>query len=260
VPVGAKEGQRLRTAFSLAQRHIRELEEERREARRGVAELRDKIVAQERRLEVLAEDVGAISRREQELRAMLLSAHDQLMRRAEKIASDLEMGLQLALSRQFAPPEPPADAGLSAAEPQAPSSHMSPGQDGRYLDYSLLVRHVQEVARAVLPERATVVVVSKGDNELLKLGGERTGWHFPQDESGVYAGYYPADGLAAISHLEDLRTRGAGFLLLPATAFWWLDRYEEFGRHLNDSYRRIWGEGCIIYELDGSQQDPEGSP
>jgi hypothetical protein len=242
VPAGARESRRLRTAFGLA--------------RREVADLRREVAAQARQLEVLAERVATVSKREQELRAMLLSAHDQLMRRAEKIANDLEMELQLALSRQLPSPEPRADAGPPPAEPPAPGSHASTGKEGWHLDYSLLVRHVQEVARAVLPEHSIVVVISKGDDELLKLGGERTGWHFPRDESGVYAGYYPADGFAAISHLEDLRTRGADFLLLPATAFWWLERYEDFGRHLDDSYRRIWEEGCIIYELDGSRSDP----
>jgi hypothetical protein len=129
-------------------------------------------------------------------------------------------------------------------------------QRGEYLDdYPRLVGHIQEVAKAVLPRKATVAVVSKGDEELLKLGGERRGWHFPQNEDGVYAGYYPADSVAAISHLEELRSSGADFLLFPETAFWWLERYEDFKQHLDARYRRIWGEGCIIYQLYESHAD-----
>ena len=43
-----------------------------------------------------------------------------------------------------------------------------------------------------MPLEATVMVVSKGDDELLKLGGRRA-LHFPQNEAGEYAGHYPAD-------------------------------------------------------------------
>ena len=67
----------------------------------------------------------------------------------------------------------------------------------------------------MLPPDATVVVVSKGDEELLELGGGRRGLAFPAERGGVYAGYYPADGAEAIVHLEELREKGAGFLLVP---------------------------------------------
>ena len=67
-----------------------------------------------------------------------------------------------------------------------------------------------------------VVVISKGDDALLEWAGRR-GWHFPQDATGGYAGYYPANGRNAIVHLEVLRARGARYLVLPATSAWWLD-------------------------------------
>jgi len=101
-----------------------------------------------------------------------------------------------------------------------------------------------------LPHDATVIVVSKGDSELLKLDGRRA-WHFPQTESGVYAGHYPADSAAAIAHLEVLRAKGGGFLLFPSTASWWLDHYAEFGQHLERHYPVVVRQKdmCVIYAL-----------
>src|SRR5215203_1945110 len=93
-PVDAKVGQRLRSAFGVAQRRLRELDEERRATRLEIAELRQVIADQTKQIEALTSKVGSVTKREEELRAMLLSAHDQLMRRAEKIKADLMMELQ----------------------------------------------------------------------------------------------------------------------------------------------------------------------
>jgi glycosyltransferase involved in cell wall biosynthesis len=106
------------------------------------------------------------------------------------------------------------------------------------LDYSLLVRRVDELADSVLPPGACVVVVSKGDEQLLRLGG-RTGWHFPQRDDGSYAGFYPAGAGEAIIHLEALRVKGGDFFFLPATSSWWFDHYPEFKQHLESQYREV---------------------
>ena len=105
--------------------------------------------------------------------------------------------------------------------------------------------------RDALPRNATVIVVSRGDDELLDLYGRR-GWHFPQTEDGTYAGYYPAASTAAIAQLEALRSKGAEFLLFPDTSLWWLEHYPEFGRHLQSRYREVARrEGtCLIYALN----------
>ena len=96
---------------------------------------------------------------------------------------------------------------------------------------------------------ATVLVVSKGDEELCKLDG-RTAWHFPQTEHGAYAGYHPADSAAAIAQLEALREQGGEYLLFPSTAFWWLDYYRDFRMHLDNHYARVWcDQDCLIYRL-----------
>jgi hypothetical protein len=107
---------------------------------------------------------------------------------------------------------------------------------------------VRDIARRILPAGATVLIVSKGDEDLVRLDG-RHGWHFPQAESGEYAGYHPATSADAIQHLEALCDRGARYLLIPSTAFWWLDHYSGFAQHLDQHYRVIWkDEFCLVYE------------
>ena len=71
-------------------------------------------------------------------------------------------------------------------------------------DYFGLVDQVTSMVTAVVPSSKTVLVVSKGDENLLQLGS-RTGWHFPRTDDGRYAGHYPADSDDAIRQLELLR-------------------------------------------------------
>jgi hypothetical protein len=103
-----------------------------------------------------------------------------------------------------------------------------------------------------------LVVVSKGDDKLLRLA-RRTAWHFPQDNNGVYSGHYPSNDRAAIEHLECLKSKGAEFLLLPRTAFWWLKHYQEFGRHLIDEYRVLLSSDKSAMIFDLARQDIETS-
>jgi hypothetical protein len=124
----------------------------------------------------------------------------------------------------------------------------------RYHDYQQLASQLRDVVGAVVPPNATILVISKGDEQLLELG-DRSGQHFPQTKDGIYAGYYPADSSQAIAHLENLRAEAADFLLLPNTAFWWLDYYEQFREHLDTHYQRIWDDQlCIIYHLANLRQ------
>lgn len=101
--------------------------------------------------------------------------------------------------------------------------------------YSDLVERFRRVVCKAAPPASTVLVISKGDRDLLDLG-ERRGWHFPQRADGVYAGYYPADDQTAIDHLEGLRAKGADFLAIPQGGLWWLEHYADFGRHVIDRY------------------------
>ena len=77
--------------------------------------------------------------------------------------------------------------------------------------YRTTVGRIRELVNKSLPSNSTVLVVSRGDDELLRLGGTRRGWHFPQNAQGVYLGHHPADSAKAIEHLEELRARGGQY-------------------------------------------------
>jgi GT2 family glycosyltransferase len=128
--------------------------------------------------------------------------------------------------------------------------------------YQQLREQIREAVQKLIPAGATVLVISKGDGSLLELPGCR-GWHFPQAERGAYAGHHPANSAEAIAHLEWLRARGGGYLLIPATSQWWLDHYEEFRQHLETNYARLGGPGgsCWIYALrDGRENKLQHAP
>jgi hypothetical protein len=97
--------------------------------------------------------------------------------------------------------------------------------------YDRVLARVRRVIDEHVPARSTVAVVSRGDEALVTMPGRR-GWHFPRTDDGLYAGHHPEDSRAAIAHLEQLRGRGARYLLIPRTAFWWLEHYREFAEHL----------------------------
>jgi hypothetical protein len=120
-------------------------------------------------------------------------------------------------------------------------------------DYGALRESLRRTLTTTLPGGATVIVVSKGDDELLELDG-RTGLHFPQTEDGCYAGFYPADSSEAIAQLESLRDRGGSHFVLPRTGFWWLDHYDGLREHLETRYTRVHRDAaCVVYALDSKR-------
>lgn len=123
-----------------------------------------------------------------------------------------------------------------------------------------LLDRIREIAGGVVPRNAKVAVVSRGDPALLELDGP-TAWHFPRDEGGDYAGYHPADSAHAIEELKKVRRAGADYLLFPATAFWWLDHYDEFKEYLESKCTRVasWKDTCVIFRLSGPPVDDAAS-
>jgi len=94
---------------------------------------------------------------------------------------------------------------------------------------------VDTMVETYVPAGETVMVVSKGDAELVR-GNGHTRWHYPQAANGDYAGFHPADSAQAITQLELLRSKGANFLLLPEPSIWWLNHYPGLRQHLVSRY------------------------
>jgi len=131
---------------------------------------------------------------------------------------------------------------------QAEAEDASGVEPGSRLGYGNLVEGVHEAVERYVPVGAEVLVVSRGDRELIRFASRRAA-HFPQDGDGSYAGHHPADSAEAIAQLERLRAGGAEFLVVPQTSSWWLEYYCEFARHLHRHYRRSSLDSCEIYEL-----------
>jgi GT2 family glycosyltransferase len=158
----------------------------------------------------------------------------EFLREANRLEAEVR-GLQERLAREEAESEEEKTDGAFAANPR--------------LGYRHLVEHVRAAVDETVAAGASVLVVSRGDRALVDLEG-REGHHFPQDRDGGYLGHHPSDSADAIARLEALRAGGAEYLVLPSTAYWWLDHYAGFADHLEERYPRTDAEVCSIFRLD----------
>ena len=123
-------------------------------------------------------------------------------------------------------------------------------------EYRRLIAVIREIVSEVIPAGATVLVISKGDPDLLDLEG-RDARHFPQGADGSYAGHHPAGSAEAIDHLKSLQRSGAGYLLIPGPSLWWLEHYAGFRDYLADAGEEAFRETdlCVIFRLSRPPQD-----
>ena len=95
---------------------------------------------------------------------------------------------------------------------------------------------VEAIAAAVPPGQKIILV------DQAKLGTGKTIAGRPVvpflEKDGMYWGT-PADDAVAVRQLERLRAEGAAFLVFAPPAFWWLDHYAGFLRHLRSHYRQL---------------------
>ena len=125
----------------------------------------------------------------------------------------------------------------------------TPYQRRQSPEYEALVEEVREFLAAQLPEDATVLVISSGDDRLIEIG-ELEAWHFPRTPGGEWAGWHPAQSEDAIARLEELRLVGATHLAIPRFAYWWLDFYDGFALHLEQRHSLAMDEeACKVFEL-----------
>jgi Sulfotransferase family len=128
------------------------------------------------------------------------------------------------------------------------------------LDGSLTSK-VKDAVRTAIPGDANVLVVTKGDDQLLDLNVNKAG-HFPQDPDGQnYAGYHPANSSDAIEHLEQLKMRGNEYFVIPCPYYWWLDHYAGFREHLVENYRMVFyqEDSCMVFALKGQRAEDQPS-
>jgi GT2 family glycosyltransferase len=116
-------------------------------------------------------------------------------------------------------------------------------------EYEGAVASVREQVERGVPQGATVLLVSRGDSELLRLG-DRRAKHFPSGPDGRYLGHHPADDAEAIELFESERRAGADYLVIPAAERWWLRHYAGFAAHLEEHAAVELHGSCAIYRLE----------
>jgi hypothetical protein len=172
----------------------------------------------------LTEQVESLGRHELELREMLTASQDQLLFHDMEIMGTL-------------------GGALARVVPGAPVA----------IYYRQMLEKVRSVVRANLPAASSVLVANYGDDEFLDLEVERA-VPFPLADNGVDADYTSVDSDVAITQLETLRARGAGFLVVPSPAQAWLARLPALSKHLERHYPAIVHDmgTCTIYALGGT--------
>jgi hypothetical protein len=138
----------------------------------------------------------------------------------------------------------------SPASSELPEGRVKPQPAERVRAYAEMIPRIRQVVIENTGAEAAIAVISKGDENLLRIGGRRT-YHFPKGKDGQYTGFHPANDREAIAHLEELRREGVKYLLIPSTALWWLDHYAGFRHHLEEHYTAVFRQEdtCVLFAL-----------
>jgi GT2 family glycosyltransferase len=123
-------------------------------------------------------------------------------------------------------------------------------------DYEESVGRLRRQVETSVPEGSKVLVLSRGDSELLRLGS-RVASHFPSDGDGRYLGRHPDDDREAVALLEAERDGMAAYLVIPTAEGWWLRQYSGFAAHLAACARAEAHADCTVYELEPALQRVE---
>lgn len=128
------------------------------------------------------------------------------------------------------------------------SGHPWTSHEGRPDDaYRTMVAGVHAAIADVVPEGATVLVVSKGDDELLAVPA-RVARHFPADADGGFAGWYAEGVDDVVRQIDREVARGAGYLVFPPTAGWWFDFYAGLESWIGRQFDEVGGtHACRIF-------------
>ncbi|MGH9897195.1 MAG: class I SAM-dependent methyltransferase, partial [bacterium] len=100
----------------------------------------------------------------------------------------------------------------------------------QYPSWSRRVAQALQDITGVVPAGETFILVDQEEWGTSEHVAGRGRIPFPE-RNGVYWGS-PADDTAAIREVERLRQKGAAFMAVGWPAFWWLDHYAVWHRHL----------------------------
>jgi hypothetical protein len=151
-------------------------------------------------------------------------------------------------------PPPPESVALRLWESGSPSPLLAALVDGWHRLFAAKLFGLKQVRCEIaeiemIPPDATVLVPSKLEAELLKLQG-RTVRYLPHFENGAGPKQELRTGYQLVQSLEFQREKGAQYLILSANHSLWLEKYPELQRHLDRSYRRIYGDAHqLVYDL-----------
>jgi len=104
------------------------------------------------------------------------------------------------------------------------------------------------------PKNSLIAAADNGDPTVFYYA-ERKGWHFPEKE-GIYNGE-PREAAEANADLEQLRSRGASYLVFTKDTSWWLDYYDAFAQHLAENAMLMEATSEFrIYQLKSVKTSP----
>jgi 4-amino-4-deoxy-L-arabinose transferase-like glycosyltransferase len=119
---------------------------------------------------------------------------------------------------------------------------------------SVALRDLGLELNRMTPKNSLIAAADNGDPTVFYYA-ERKGWHFPEKE-GIYDGE-PRQSAQAIAELEQLRSRGASYLVFTKDTSWWLDYYDPFAQHLAENATLMeTTSGFKIYELKSLEALP----
>lgn len=99
-----------------------------------------------------------------------------------------------------------------------------------YAPKAVPLRNAGLKLKEIAPEDSLIAAADNGDPTVLYYG-ERKGWHF-LEKDGIYYGDPDGSG-PAIANLDELRHKGARYLVFTSNTAWWLDLYPEFREYVH---------------------------